>query len=75
MVNMGVRQQYGLHIPRMHRQLTIAAESLLTPALEQAAVKQIRFTLKIELMHGPGDGPGGSPKREFHRHGFFPPEH
>ncbi len=55
-VNVGVGEDEGIHVPDLERQVAVALESLLPPPLEQTAVEQDVAPVDGEHVHRTGDG-------------------
>jgi hypothetical protein len=57
-VDVRVRQHDGVEARRVDRELSVALERLVTPALEEAAVEEHGGARRSEQVLGPGDGLG-----------------
>src|SRR6476646_8604889 len=66
MIDVRVRKNYRVNARRRKRKMPVAFFGFLPVALIHAAIQQIAFAVGFQLMHGPSDGPGGSPKGKFH---------
>ena len=66
MIDVGVREDHGIHRLHRKRKMAVPLLSLLAVALVHAAIQQVTLAVRIELVHGAGDRLSGSPESEFH---------
>ena len=65
-VDMRVRKDDGVDGGSVEGQMAVLLVRLFAPALIETAIEQNPLAAGLYQVHGPGDSPGGAPKRYFH---------
>ena len=65
-IDVGVRKNHAVDTGHRKRKITVALKRLAAASLVQTTVEKESLSCRLDVVHGPGDRLGGTPKSDSH---------